>query len=52
MNKKFMIKKLFFDDTGKNLKDISEIIKPFLKDELDKFYKNEIRFHLQNMIGG
>jgi len=39
MNKKFMIKKLFFDDTGKNLKDISEIIKPFLKDELDKFYK-------------
>ena len=39
MNKKFMIQKLFFDDTGKNLKDISEIIKPFLKDELDKFYK-------------
>jgi dephospho-CoA kinase len=34
-----MIQKLFFDDTGKNLKDISEIIKPFLKDELDKFYK-------------
>jgi dephospho-CoA kinase len=39
MNKNFMIQKLFFDDTGENLKDISEIIKPFLKDELDKFYK-------------
>ena len=39
MNKKFMIQKLFFDDTGKNLKDISEIVKPFLRGELDKFYK-------------
>ena len=39
MNKKFMIQKLFFDDTGENLKDISEIVKPFLRDELDKFYK-------------
>lgn len=39
MNKKFMIQKLFFDDTGENLKDISEIVKPFLRDEFDKFYK-------------
>lgn len=39
MNKKFMIQKLFFDDTGKNLKDISEIVKPFLREELKKFYK-------------
>lgn len=39
MNKKFMIQKLFFDDTGENLKDISEIVKPFLKIELDNFYK-------------
>lgn len=39
MNKKFMIQKLFFDDTGENLRDISEIVKPFLRDELDKFYK-------------
>lgn len=39
MNKKFMIQKLFFDNTGKNLKDISDIVKPFLKIELDKFYQ-------------
>jgi dephospho-CoA kinase len=39
MNKKFMIKKLFFDDTGENLKDISDIVKPFLREELDKFYQ-------------
>jgi dephospho-CoA kinase len=38
MNREYMIKKLFYDETGKNLKDISEIIKPFLKEELDKFY--------------
>jgi len=39
MNKDYMVKNLFYDETGKNLKDISEIIKPFLKIELDKFYK-------------
>jgi dephospho-CoA kinase len=38
MNKEYMVRKLFYDETGKNLKDISEIIKPFLKEELDKFY--------------
>ena len=38
MNREYMIKKLFYDETGKNLKDISEIIKPYLKEELDKFY--------------
>jgi len=39
MNREYMIKKLFYDETGKNLKDISEIIKPYLKEELDKFYE-------------
>jgi len=39
MNKEYMVKKLFYDETGKNLKDISEIIKPYLKEELDKFYE-------------
>ena len=39
MNKEYMVRKLFYDETGKNLKDISEIIKPFLKEELDKFYE-------------
>lgn len=39
MNREYMIRKLFYDETGKNLKDISEIIKPFLKEELDKFYE-------------
>ena len=39
MNKEYMVKKLFYDETGKNLKDISEIIKPYLKAELDKFYE-------------
>jgi dephospho-CoA kinase len=38
MNREYMIRKLFYDETGKNLKDISEIIKPYLKEELDKFY--------------
>jgi len=38
MNKEYMVRKLFYDDSGKNLKDISEIIKPYLKEELDKFY--------------
>lgn len=39
MNKEYMVRKLFYDETGKNLKDISEIIKPYLKEELDKFYE-------------
>ena len=39
MNKENMVRKLFYDETGKNLKDISEIIKPYLKEELDKFYE-------------
>jgi len=39
MNREYMVKKLFYDETGKNLKDISEIIKPYLKQELDKFYE-------------
>jgi dephospho-CoA kinase len=39
MNREYMIRKLFYDETGKNLKDISEIIKPYLKEELDKFYE-------------
>jgi len=39
MNREYMIKKLFYDETGKNLKDISEIIKPYLKEELDRFYE-------------
>ena len=39
MNKEYMVKKLFYDETGKNLKDISEIIKPYLKEELEKFYE-------------
>lgn len=39
MNKEYMVRKLFYDDSGKNLKDISEIIKPYLKEELDKFYE-------------
>ncbi len=38
MNKEYMVKKLFYDDSGKNLKDITEIIKPYLLEELDKFY--------------
>ena len=38
MNKEYMVRKLFYDETGKNLKDISEIIKQYLKEELDKFY--------------
>jgi dephospho-CoA kinase len=40
MNKEYMVKKLFYDETGKNLKDISEIIKPYLKEELEKFYED------------
>ena len=39
MNREYMIRKLFYDETGKNLKDISEIIKPYLKEELNKFYE-------------
>ena len=39
MNKEYMVKKLFYDETGKNLKDISEIIKPYLQEELEKFYE-------------
>ena len=39
MNKEYMVRKLFYDETGKNLKDISEIIKPYLKEELEKFYE-------------
>ena len=39
MNREYMIRKLFYDETGKYLKDISEIIKPYLKEELDKFYE-------------
>jgi len=38
MDKQFMIKTLFYDESGKNLKDISEIIQPFLIKELNKFY--------------
>lgn len=38
MNKEYMVKKLFYDDSGKNLKDITEIIKPYLLEELDNFY--------------
>lgn len=30
---------LFFDQTGKNLKDMADLIKPYLFVELDKFYK-------------
>jgi dephospho-CoA kinase len=38
MNKDYMIKTLFYDETGKNLRDISEIIKPFLMTEINNFY--------------
>lgn len=38
MDKQVMIKTLFYDETGKNLKDISDIIQPFLIKELNKFY--------------
>ena len=30
---------LFFDKSGQNLKDISELIKPYLQKEIDKFYQ-------------
>ena len=39
MNKEYMVRKLFYDESGQNLKDISEIIKPFLMKEIDNFYK-------------
>lgn len=39
MNKEFMVRTLFYDESGQNLKDISEIIKPFLMKEIDNFYK-------------
>jgi len=38
MNRDYMIKTLFYDETGKNLRDISEIIKPFLMTEINNFY--------------
>ena len=39
MNKEYMVRKLFYDESGQNLKDIFEIIKPFLMKEIDNFYK-------------
>jgi dephospho-CoA kinase len=39
INKEFMVRTLFYDESGQNLKDISEIIKPFLMKEIDNFYK-------------
>jgi dephospho-CoA kinase len=39
INKEFMVKTLFYDESGQNLKDIFEIIKPFLMKEIDNFYK-------------
>jgi dephospho-CoA kinase len=38
INKEFMVRTLFYDESGQSLKDISEIIKPFLMTEINNFY--------------
>lgn len=39
LNKDYLIKELFYDESGKNLKDMSNIIMPYVNSEIDKFYK-------------
>lgn len=40
MNKDFMVRKLFFDtNSSQNLKDMSELIKPYILKELELFYE-------------